>query len=384
MSIDLKDYHYSLTEEKIAKFPLKDRASSKLLVYEKGEIDHKHFLDLGEYLSHNTLLVFNDTKVIPARIIFQRATGARIEVFLLEPCNPSNYEQSMSAKGRCSWHCMIGNAKRWKDDELEVPEISLRATRNQNEVTFTWESELTFSEILEKAGRIPLPPYINREVDEADKATYQTVYSKHEGAVAAPTAGLHFTDELLDSLKANGVKEDFLTLHVSAGTFQPIKADSVEEHPMHREQIIVTRQNVENLLVAETVIPVGTTSMRTLESLYWYGVRLLNGKDDFFIPKLYPYENKNPPTRVESLQAVLKHLEKIGSDHLIGHTEIFIFPGYQFKICKGLITNFHLPGSTLILLVAALIGEDWRRVYDMALSNNYRFLSYGDSSFLKT
>lgn len=382
MSIDLKDYHYSLPEEKIAKFPLKDRTSSKLLVYQQGSIAHQKFNQLGEHLPADSLLVFNNTKVIPARIIFQRATGARIEVFLLEPSRPSNYEQNMSAHGECSWHCMIGNAKRWKEDELVIPEIGLRASRENQDVTFRWDSQLSFSEILEKAGLIPLPPYIDREVNEADKDTYQTVYSKHEGAVAAPTAGLHFTDELLDELKAKGMQEDFLTLHVSAGTFQPIKADSVDEHPMHREQIIVSKANVENLLKNETVIPVGTTSMRTLESLYWYGVRLLEGADDFFIPKLFPYEERKPISKSESLQAVLAFMDTHNLEHIIGHTEIFIFPGYDFKICGGLITNFHLPGSTLILLVAALIGDDWKPVYDQALSNDYRFLSYGDSSLL--
>ncbi len=382
MSIDLKDYHYSLPEEKIAKFPLKDRTSSKLLVYESGKISHRHFKHLGDHLPADSLLVFNDTKVIPARLIFQRATGARIEVFLLEPTTPSNYEQSMSAKGQCTWHCMIGNSKRWKEDEITVPEIGLRATRNKEAVTFRWEDDQTFSEILEKAGKIPLPPYINREVSEDDKDTYQTVYSKHEGAVAAPTAGLHFTDELLDEIKAKGIKEDFLTLHVSAGTFQPIKAETVDEHPMHREQIIVTKQNVQHLLAHDTVIPVGTTSLRTLESLYWYGAKLLTGETDFFIPKLLPYEHPTPPTKEESLQAVLAYMERAQVDTIIGHTEIFIFPGYAFRICSGLVTNFHLPGSTLILLVAALIGEDWRTVYDEALSKDYRFLSYGDSSVL--
>lgn len=382
MSIDLKDYHYSLPEEKIAKFPLKDRSSSKLLVYQSGDITHRQFKHLGEYLPDESLLVFNDTKVIPARIIFQRPTGARIEVFLLEPLEPANYEQNMSAQGECTWHCMIGNAKRWKDDELVVPEIGLRATRNESQVNLRWDNSLSFSEILEKAGKIPLPPYINREVDEADKDTYQTVYSKHEGAVAAPTAGLHFTDELLESLKNKGVQEDFLTLHVSAGTFQPIKADKVQEHRMHREQIIVTKSNVQNLLTSGTVIPVGTTSMRTLESLYWYGVKLINGSTDFFIPKLFPYQHETVPSRDESLKAVFDFMESSKTDHLIGHTEIFIFPGYDFKICRGLITNFHLPGSTLILLVAALIGSDWKEVYNEALTNDYRFLSYGDSSLL--
>jgi S-adenosylmethionine:tRNA ribosyltransferase-isomerase len=382
MSISLKDYHYSLPEERIAEFPLADRASSKLLTCRQGKIAHRTFRDLSSELPSGSLLIFNNTRVIPARLIFHKPTGARIEVFLLEPALPSNYEQNMGAHGSCSWHCMIGNAKRWKSGEIEVPELGLKATRQDETVTFTWSEELSFSEILDSAGKIPLPPYIHREVEESDKERYQTVYSKHEGAVAAPTAGLHFTDALLTELREKGFQEDFLTLHVSAGTFQPMKADTPEEHPMHREQIIVTKQNVKNLLTEDSVIPVGTTSMRTLESLYWYGVKLLNGESDFFIPKLYPYSIANPPSKRESLNTVLIHMEMNNVESIIGHTEIFIFPGYHFRICSGLITNFHLPGSTLILLVAALIGEKWREVYQQALTNEYRFLSYGDSSLL--
>lgn len=382
MAIDLKDYHYSLPEERIAAFPLSDRSASKLLLYNQGNIEHYTFRNLPSLLPSEALLVFNNTKVIPARIIFHKPSGARIEIFLLEPAKPSNYEQNMSAVGTCAWHCMIGNAKRWKDGHVEVKEIGLTATRSGDEVTFRWDSGHTFSEILDLAGKIPLPPYIHREVEESDKDRYQTVYSKNEGAVAAPTAGLHFTPELLLELDNKGFSTDFLTLHVSAGTFQPMKADKPENHPMHREQVIVTRQNVENLLRAETVIPVGTTSMRTLESLYWYGAQLLTGQSDFFIPKLLPYSYKNPPEKEEAIRAVLRHLDDLNTDTLIGHTEIFIFPGYQFRVCGGLITNFHLPGSTLILLVAALIGDDWRQVYDEALANQYRFLSYGDSSLL--
>jgi len=382
MSIDLKDYHYSLPDEKIAKFPLAERSDSKLLVYRKGEISHDTFKSIPNLLPEKCLLVFNDTKVIPARLIFHKSTGARIEVFLLEPSDPSNYEQSMNARNTCSWHCLVGNSKKWKTEKIEVAEIGLKATRQNDEVTFSWERDITFSEILELAGKIPLPPYIDREVKESDKDRYQTVYSKHEGAVAAPTAGLHFTEELLSQVDERKIKKDYLTLHVSAGTFQPIKAESVDDHPMHREQIIVTKQNVENLLKTETILPVGTTSLRTLESLYWYGVKLLSGESDFFVPKLYAYDHSEPPSRTESLQAVLDFMNQNRTSHLIGHTEIFIFPGYTFRMCAGMITNFHLPGSTLILLVAAMIGEDWKNVYGEALSREYRFLSYGDSSLL--
>ena len=300
----------------------------------------------------------------------------------MEPANPGNYEQSMNAKNDCTWHCMIGNSKKWKNEQIGIKEIGLSATRRDDEVMFSWRQNLAFSEILELAGRIPLPPYINREVKESDKQRYQTVYSKHEGAVAAPTAGLHFTKELIAELADKGIEKAYLTLHVSDGTFQPIKADTVDEHPMHREQIIVTKENVQNLFKTETIIPVGTTSLRTLESLFWYGVKLLDGDNEFFIAKPYPYEHSNLPSREESLHAVLDYLIEQKRSSLIGHTEIFIFPGYTFRMCSGLITNFHLPGSTLLLLVAAMIGEDWKKVYQQALDNDYRFLSYGDSSLL--
>lgn len=382
MSTDLKDYQYDLPEERIAKFPLRERANAKMLVFRSGEISHQTFKQLPSELPENSLLVFNDTKVIPARINFRKETGARIEVFLLEPVEPLNYEQNMSAIGECTWKCMIGNAKKWKEGEVTVEELALRARRSDDLVTFIWSGGQTFSEMLEKAGKIPLPPYINREVEESDKEEYQTVYSKVEGAVAAPTAGLHFTDELLNQLSEKGVKEDYLTLHVSAGTFQPMKSESVHDHPMHREQIIITRKNIENLLRHDLIIPVGTTSMRTLESTYWYGVKILRGATDFFIPKLFPYEVISSPPIDESLNAVLSEMTRRNTDKLIGHTEIFIFPGYTFKICKGLITNFHLPGSTLILLVAAMVGDDWKTIYKEALDSDYRFLSYGDGSLI--
>lgn len=382
MSIDLKDYHYSLPDERIAKFPLEDRSAAKLLVYQDGEIDHQTFKKLPAYIPSGSLMVFNDTKVIPARIIFHRATGARIEVFLLEPESPSNHEQSMASMEQCSWKCMIGNSKKWKGEELTIVEIGLKATRTGDIVQFRWSDDLSFSEILEQAGKIPLPPYLNREVTDEDKAHYQTVYSKNEGAVAAPTAGLHFDDQMINSFEAKTIQTDYLTLHVSAGTFQPIKADSVHEHEMHKEQVIVSRHNVEKLLSNENVVAVGTTSLRTLESLYWFGVKLLNGEEDFFIPKLYPYQQTESMTKEKSLEAVVNFMDASNTDHLVGQTEIFIFPGYDFKIVNGLVTNFHLPGSTLILLVAAFIGDDWRKVYDQALENDYRFLSYGDGSIL--
>jgi len=278
---------------------------------------------------------------------------------------------------------MIGNAKKWKmESELSIKDLSLKAIRvAQDQVKFSWNSTLTFSDLLTEIGKIPLPPYINRETEKEDEDRYQTVYSKMKGAVAAPTAGLHFTNEIIDSMKDRGIQTDYLTLHVSAGTFQPIKSENVSDHPMHNEHIWVSKQNIINLMNADKVIAVGTTSMRTLESLFWYGVKLLNGNKDFFITKEDPYKYSPEPSN-KVLEAVLAYMEDLGVEKLGGQTEIFLFPGYSFQMCNGLVTNYHLPGSTLILLVASFIGEDWKRVYQSALDNGYRFLSYGDSSLL--
>ncbi|MEQ6166752.1 MULTISPECIES: S-adenosylmethionine:tRNA ribosyltransferase-isomerase [unclassified Ekhidna] len=384
MNLKLDDFIYDLPEDRIAKHPPKERAGSKLLFYNQGEISHHEFKQIDNLIPDDSLLVFNDTKVIPARIIMHKDSGARIEIFLLEPKKPSSvHEEVMNAKASCTWKCMIGNAKKWKaDTSLKIDDLKLTATRaGQDEVKFSWETELTFSDLLTEIGKIPLPPYIDREVEQEDEDRYQTVYSKMKGAVAAPTAGLHFTNEIIGSLKDRGIKADYLTLHVSAGTFQPIKNENISDHPMHNEQIWVSKQNVENLLNANKVIAVGTTSMRTLESLYWYGTKLLSGSDDFFVDKNDPYTLK-AIKREDALRAVLHKMEKSGVEKLGGHTEIFIYPGYEFQICDGLVTNYHLPGSTLILLVASFIGADWREVYQSALANNYRFLSYGDSSLL--
>lgn len=384
MNLKLDDFIYDLPEDRIAKHPPKERAGSKLLFYNQGEISHHEFKQIDGLIPDDSLLVFNDTKVIPARIIMHKGSGARIEIFLLEPLKPSKvHEEVMNSKISCTWKCLIGNAKKWKKDtSLRIDDLKLAATRvGQDEVMFSWANELTFSDLLTEIGKIPLPPYIDREVEQEDEERYQTVYSKMKGAVAAPTAGLHFTNEIIDLLKDRGIKTDYLTLHVSAGTFQPIKSENISDHPMHNEQIWVSKQNVENLLKTNKVIAVGTTSMRTLESLYWFGVKLLNGSTDFFVDKNDPYTLKEIK-REEALQAVLDKMEKSGVDKLGGQTEIFIYPGYDFQICDGLITNYHLPGSTLILLVASFIGDDWRKVYQSALTNNYRFLSYGDSSLL--
>ncbi|GAA0878758.1 S-adenosylmethionine:tRNA ribosyltransferase-isomerase [Algoriphagus jejuensis] len=395
--IDLRDYEYTLPDERIAKFPLEKRDSSQVLHYQNGEISHFHFYDIPDLLPADTLLVYNDTKVIPARLIFQRETGAKIEIFLLAPTAPTTViPEIMLAKHPVTWETMIGNAKKWKAGEVlqgkvsvAEKEIILSATlldRDLRQVEFAWnDPEVAFVDLVEASGEIPLPPYLNRKPEAADRERYQTVYSKKEGAVAAPTAGLHFTAAVFDRLRKKGIREAQVTLHVSAGTFQPIKVNNVLEHPMHSEQIQINRETILALLQNEgKTVAVGTTSVRTLESTYWFGVKLIEGKgEDFFISKLFAYEKrKETPSKTEALQAILDFMEKENRDTILGQTEIFIFPGYTFQMIEGLITNFHQPGSTLVLLIATILGEDWKKVYGEAMAKNYRFLSYGDSSLL--
>lgn len=396
-AINLRDYEYTLPEDRIAKHPLEKRDSSKLLQYRKGVLSHFHFYDLPDQLPSDTLLVYNDTKVIPARLIFQRETGATIEVFLLAPVTPTRViSEIMLATYPVTWETMIGNAKRWKENEIlkgrvmaKGKEVILSAEivdRDSKWVRFTWsDSTVAFVDVVEASGEVPLPPYLNRKPIEDDKNRYQTVYSKNEGAVAAPTAGLHFTDEVFAALRKKGIQEAEVTLHVSAGTFQPIKVENVLEHPMHSEQIQVKKETLEKLINSiGPIVAVGTTSVRTLESLYWFGVKLIEGKgEEVFIPKLFAYEDRGSlPSKNESLSAVLNWLEINGHDSVFGSTEIFIFPGYTYRMVDGLITNFHQPGSTLVLLIATILGEDWKKVYSEALEKDYRFLSYGDSSLL--
>ena len=340
-------------------------------------------------------MFFNDTKVIPARILLQRKTGALIEIFLLEPLQPSKeMAQAMTATKSCIWKCLVGNLKKWKDDEIldctitrhsrKVRISAILVSRLEMQVQFLWDDpEITFSELLEELGKLPLPPYMDRETESEDINRYQTIYSRSQGAVAAPTAGLHFTDKVMNGLSVKGIKKDFLTLHVSAGTFQPIKVKDVARHPMHSEQILVSRKNIESMLESEFSIAVGTTSMRTLESIYWYGVHLeVTGNLDFHIKKDAPYTNRISLPLNKSLENVLSVMDKREIEQMYGTTEVFILPGYEFKCCDGLITNFHMPGSTLMLLVAAFVGHEWKNVYVEALKNKYRFLSYGDSSIL--
>jgi S-adenosylmethionine:tRNA ribosyltransferase-isomerase len=393
--IDLSTYHYELPEYRIAKYPLSDRDSSKLLVFNEGSIKETVFNNIIGEIPTNSTLIFNNTKVIPARLLFQKDTGAQIEIFLLQPIAPSTViSETLASTNAVVWQCMIGNSKRWKNGtalqrsiEINGENLIVEASRldNSNEVKISWDNhQVRFVDIVESAGQVPLPPYLNRKAEASDKERYQTVYSKNEGAVAAPTAGLHFTQPILEALSEKGVGEEYLTLHVSAGTFQPIKVDDVTQHPMHCEQIMVNKQTIEKVVNSEKVIAVGTTSMRTLESLYWYGIKLITeSTDKLFIDKLYPYQQHGSlPTRKEVFQVILDYMNKSELESLFGETEIFIFPSYQFRVCDGLITNFHQPGSTLILLIAAFIGKNWQKVYKYALSNNFRFLSYGDSSLL--
>lgn len=406
-NIKLSDYIYDLPDERIAKFPLPKRDESKLQVYQQGKITHTVFKNITDYLPKNSLLVFNNTKVIPARIHFQKSTGAIIQLFLLHPVLPTPViSLAMEVTDWCVWECMIGNRKRWKKGDIltqiltvEGQEVEVNAEivdEEKNYVKLSWKNidsredlgdkteNRKFVDLIQSLGQIPLPPYLNREAETADYETYQTVYSEKKGAVAAPTAGLHFTQEVLQNLKRQYIKQEFLTLHVGAGTFQPIKVENIIEHKMHNEQVVISKQNIENLLAnLGNIIPVGTTSMRTLESVYWYGVKLISDKNSpFFIEKLYPYQHEILPTAEESLKAILKKMVENNETEITGETEIFIFPSYKFKLCKGIITNYHQPESTLILLIAALIGEDWRRIYEEAMTKDYRFLSYGDSSLL--
>jgi S-adenosylmethionine:tRNA ribosyltransferase-isomerase len=401
--ISLEAYDYQLPDERIARFPLDQRDHAKLLHYLQGTIQDRVFYELPDLLPSDSQLFFNNTKVIPARLFFQKESteqgpGANIEIFLLNPVAPSTIiGEAMLTKEACNWHCMIGKQKKWKAGQVLQRKLQLGETelllkaeivdRDEKTVRFTWDApEVNFVDIVEAAGQVPLPPYLKREATEADRPRYQTVYSQKKGAVAAPTAGLHFTPEVLQQLSDKGFQQHYLTLHVSAGTFQPIKAQDIRQHPMHSEQVLLSRENVERLVnAAGPVIAVGTTSLRTLESLYWYGVMLSqNPEASFRVPKLIADETPEEKTLSlsEAMQEVLDYMDRKQLDQLMGETEIFIFPGYKFRVIEGLITNFHMPKSTLILLIAALIGDDWKKIYNHALTNDYRFLSYGDSSLL--
>lgn len=398
--IRISEYNYQLPDERIAKFPIAERDHSKLLVYEHGQISDDVFYHLPNYLPKNSLMIFNNTKVIQARMHFRKETGALIEIFLLEPIVPVDYEQMFQTVGSCSWSCLVGNLKKWKEGELTRQivvnghQFTLRASRNGehgtgHRIDFEWDAQaVSFSEILEAIGELPIPPYLNRKTQESDKTTYQTVYSKIKGSVAAPTAGLHFTEKVLHEIDACGIDREELTLHVGAGTFKPVKSECIEGHEMHSEFISVRRQTLEKLLRHDaSAIAVGTTSVRTLESLYYIGLKLENcpdmSEDELHVSQWEPYEQASVSiSAARAIQNIVEYLDRHQRSVLNTSTQIIIAPGYEYKIVKVLITNFHQPQSTLLLLVSAFLKGDWRKVYDYALSNDFRFLSYGDSSLL--
>lgn len=389
---DIEEYNYNLPEERIARFPLEERSKSKLLVWKNGAISHKIFEEAAKQIPSNSLLVFNDTKVIAARLIFFKTTGAQIEIFLLHPESPTrDIAKSMTMKHKCTWSCMIGNKKKWKEGTLshELGGATITASyhnRDQNLITLEWSGDYTFAEIINKSGQTPLPPYLKREAVESDTKRYQTVYSKNDGAVAAPTAGLHFTQAILNAFSARNIESAYLTLHVSAGTFKPVEASDYRYHDMHCEQIVIQRKSLQQLLNNhERIVAVGTTSLRILESLYWYGVLLSEDEHArFFIDKNLPYSQATTSNQSfkNSIMLILSMMESQNIDALHGETEIFIYPGYTIKTARGLFTNFHLPKSTLLLLISAFTGRAWKAIYKEALDNEYRFLSYGDSSLL--
>ena len=405
-NIHISDYSYDLPDERIAKFPIAERDQSKLLIYNKGVVGEDVFYHLPQYLPTGALMVMNNTKVIQARLHFRKETGALIEVFLLEPAQPTDYEQMFQQTCHCSWLCLVGNQKKWKEGALirtvtiKDEPVTVRATRLGEQGTsqlidFEWSGGVSFSEVIDIMGELPIPPYLNRETQESDKTTYQTVYSKIKGSVAAPTAGLHFTERVLQDVDACGIEREEVTLHVGAGTFRPVKSMTIGEHPMHTEYIAVHRHTIERLIAHHCeAIAVGTTSVRTLESLYYMGLKVLQNpdvtEDALHVNQWEPYEEicvQNSEGRgerfpMDALMALLDWLDRHEQSVLHSSTQIIIAPGYDYKIVKMLVTNFHQPQSTLLLLVSAFVHGDWHKIYDYALAHDFRFLSYGDSSLL--
>ena len=397
--IRIEDYNYSLPDERIAKFPLPKRDESKLLLYRNGEISESIFKHITDYLPQNTLMVFNNTRVIQARLLFQKETGARIEIFCLEPIEPHDYALIFQETRRCSWTCLVGNLKKWKEGTLSKTifikdqPVVLTADKKKSHgdthlIEFTWDNETyTFADILDAAGVLPIPPYLHRETEKSDLQTYQTVYSKIKGSVAAPTAGLHFTPEVLADIDARGIGREEVTLHVGAGTFKPVKSDTIEGHEMHTEYISVSRNLIDELSRTDRrVIAVGTTSVRTLESLYYIGKMLEHDPnilpESLTVGQWQPYDGSEEIDSRQSLRNIVEYLDRRNMDRLVTATQIIIAPGYRYHIVQGMITNFHQPQSTLLLLVSAFVNGRWREIYDYALSHDFRFLSYGDSSLL--
>jgi len=407
--IHISDYNYPLPDERIAKFPLTQRDHSKLLIYDKGNVSEDVFYNIPTHLPTGALMIFNNTKVIQARMHFRKETGALIEVFLLEPAEPVDYELMFQTNGRCAWHCLVGNLKKWKEGalhrsfEVNGKEICLSVERLHEErtshwVEFRWDNaDVTFAEILDAAGELPIPPYLNRDTQESDKTTYQTVYSKIKGSVAAPTAGLHFTDKVLADIDAHGIDREELTLHVGAGTFKPVKSEEIAGHEMHTEYVCVKRQTIDKLIAhGGKAIAVGTTSVRTLESLYYMGVKLHDNpnlsEEELHVCQWEPYEyaermaaeGEQPLSTIEALSEIQAYMERNNRKALHSSTQIIIAPGFKYHIVDILVTNFHQPQSTLLLLVSALVQGDWHKIYDYALAHDFRFLSYGDSCLIKT
>lgn len=395
--IRIEDYNYPLPDERIAKYPLENRDASKLLLYRSGSIQTRSFTELPEILPEGSLMVFNDTKVVPARLHFQRVTGAHIEIFCLEPAQPEEYVTMFAATDRCRWKCIVGNVKRWKNDVLhlynpegadEVSEMNLRAALVERDgetsvVEFVWDNGAPFSKVLEVCGSVPIPPYLNRDTEDVDLERYQTLYARFRGSVAAPTAGLHFTQRVMDDIKKRNIDIQTVCLHVGAGTFLPVKSSHVSEHTMHREPFVVTLDFLKSLMARKgKVIAVGTTSVRTLESLYYMGVKCLETGFPEDVQQWDPYVREYSYTLKEALAGIVKYMQDNGLRQIQAGTRIIIVPGYRFKVVDVLVTNFHQPQSTLLLLISAFVNGDWKQIYNHALDDGFRFLSYGDSSVL--
>ena len=395
--IHIEDYNYNLPDDKIAKYPLECRDGSKLLKYQNTAVEEYKFTDLPSLLPEGALMVFNDTKVVPARLHFQRSTGAHIEIFCLEPVRPNEYVTMFAETSSCRWKCIVGNVKRWKNDTLDlynplndgaIAQMALKADLIERDgetsiVEFSWSSGIPFSKVLELGGSVPIPPYLNRDTEDVDLERYQTLYARYRGSVAAPTAGLHFTENVLEKIRSKGISTETVCLHVGAGTFLPVKSSLVSEHTMHREPFVVTCEFIEKLIAAEgKLVAVGTTSVRTLESLYYVGVRCLEEGMPGDVDQWAPYSRNYQYTLKESLKAIVDYLKSNGLAELKVGTRIIIVPGYEFKVVDVLVTNFHQPQSTLLLLISAFVKGDWKRIYEFALGHDFRFLSYGDSSVL--
>jgi len=393
--IEIADFDYNLPDEKIAKYPLEQRHNSKLLIYEDEKITESIFYNINEALPKNALLIYNDTKVIQARLHFRKETGAKIEIFCLEPLSPTDYNLMFQSTSTCDWKCIVGNQKKWKEGvltkELEIDKQKFTLTAEKLSsganptIRFSWDKDVEFGQILEEIGNIPIPPYLNRDSEDKDKQTYQTVYSKYDGSVAAPTAGLHFTKEVMQKLVDNKFCFDRVTLHVGAGTFKPVKSETIGDHEMHFEHFIVSKTLIENLIKNYgNIVAVGTTSVRTLESIYYIALKIANKEytEEFTVNQWEPYQESNNVDIIEALNIILDYLNKNKLKQLRAKTQIMIIPGYKFKIINAIITNFHQPKSTLLLLISAITGKNWKNLYKYALENNFRFLSYGDSSIL--